>query len=76
MYTHLYVCTLIYIYINQYVCMHVCVYVRHMHTCRHRMIFVLTRLKVNSRLPSNVEEELVTLAMEQVEAEKCQAVCW
>eukprot|EP00434_Breviolum_minutum_P028155 symbB.v1.2.024910.t1/scaffold2390.1/size80330/9 len=31
---------------------------------------------VNSRLPSNVEEELVTLAMEQVEAEKCQAVCW
>ena len=61
------------IHICTYICMHVCVYVRHMHTCRHRMI---TRLKVNSRLPSNVEEELVTLAMEQVEAEKCQAVCW
>lgn len=54
-----------------------CIYsVRHIHTCRHRMTFVLTRLKVNSRLPSNVEEELVTLAMEQVEAEKCQAVRW
>lgn len=68
------ICTCVHIYM--YVCLHVCVYVRRMHTCRHRMIFVLTRLKVNSRLPSNVEEELVTLAMEQVEAEKCQAVCW
>jgi len=27
---------------------------------------------VNSRLPSNVEEELVTLAMEQVEAQRCR----
>lgn len=58
------------------ICVYICVFVGRMHTCRHRMIFVLTRLKVNSRLPSNVEEELVTLAMEQVEAEKCQAVCW
>ena len=72
MYIYIYIC----IHICTYICMRVCVHVRHMHTCRHRMIFVLTRLKVNSRLPSNVEEELVTLAMEQVEAEKRQAVCW